>query len=295
MAAPAITRKHAIVGPAIARCASPEIPPSGRRAVALCGVFWPTLSGPVRPGRRRSRVVAGSVRRCPGRLGLDDCDVLRAGRTRRLLGGWLAAPSTLGRFLRDHVGHVRHSRRAAAPRLERAWKAGAGPGDGVWALTSTACLGEVCGRLEQDAAYGYTQLLGYHPILATRAGAREALHIRHHGRRERCQAAARRQWVVDGPWAPWLGPCARRYQWPCSRWRMPDRRSIQSVLRMEAPGPRAVAPTSAGPPPRPRLLDSHERGTGNPRTPRAAARARRGPAVLAVASGPDTVAWSTRC
>ena len=26
---------------------------------------------------------------------IDDCDVLRAGRTRRLLGGWLPAPSTL--------------------------------------------------------------------------------------------------------------------------------------------------------------------------------------------------------
>jgi hypothetical protein len=39
-------------------------------------------------------------------------------------------------------------------------------------------VGEVCGRLKQGAAYGYTQLLGYHPILATRADTREALHIR---------------------------------------------------------------------------------------------------------------------
>jgi hypothetical protein len=29
---------------------------------------------------------------------IDDSAVLRAGRTRRLLGGWLPAPSTLGRF-----------------------------------------------------------------------------------------------------------------------------------------------------------------------------------------------------
>lgn len=28
---------------------------------------------------------------------IDDCEVLRAGRTRRLLGGWLPAPSTWGR------------------------------------------------------------------------------------------------------------------------------------------------------------------------------------------------------
>ena len=39
---------------------------------------------------------------------IDDTDVLRAGRTRRLLGGWVPAPSTLGTFLRAFTfGHVR--------------------------------------------------------------------------------------------------------------------------------------------------------------------------------------------
>ena len=39
---------------------------------------------------------------------IDDTDVLRAGRTRRLLGGWMPAPSTLGTFLRAFTfGHVR--------------------------------------------------------------------------------------------------------------------------------------------------------------------------------------------
>ena len=39
---------------------------------------------------------------------IDDCQVLRAGRTRRLLGGWVPAPSTLGTFLRAFTfGHVR--------------------------------------------------------------------------------------------------------------------------------------------------------------------------------------------
>jgi hypothetical protein len=39
---------------------------------------------------------------------IDDTGVLRAGRTRRLLGGWLPAPSTLGTFLRAFTfGHVR--------------------------------------------------------------------------------------------------------------------------------------------------------------------------------------------
>ena len=34
------------------------------------------------------------------------------------------------------------------------------------------------GRLKQGAAHGYTHVLGYHPILATRADTRETLHIR---------------------------------------------------------------------------------------------------------------------
>src|SRR2546428_2663281 len=78
----------------------------------------------------------------------------------------------------------------------------------------------LCGRLEQGAAHGYTKLLGYHPILATRADTRETLHIRlrkgsantqkgivrftdetdrarHPRRRGRCQAVARRLGVLE--------------------------------------------------------------------------------------------------
>ena len=110
---------------------------------------------------------------------IDDCDVLRAGRTRRLLGGWLPAPSTLGTFLRAFTfGHVRQLDTLLAESLERAWKAGAGPGDGRLVIDVDSFVGEVCGYQKQGAAYGYTQLFGYHPILATRADTREALHIR---------------------------------------------------------------------------------------------------------------------
>jgi DDE family transposase len=110
---------------------------------------------------------------------IDDCDVLRAGRTRRLLGGWLPAPSTLGTFLRAFTfGHVRQLDKLLGQALERAWKAGAGPGDGRLVIDVDSFVGEVCGRLKQGAAYGYTRLLGYHPILATRADTRETLHIR---------------------------------------------------------------------------------------------------------------------
>jgi hypothetical protein len=110
---------------------------------------------------------------------IDDCDVLRSGRTRRLLGGWVAAPSTLGTFLRAFTfGHVRQLDALLGRALERAWKAGAGPGDGRLVIDVDSFVGEVCGRLKQGAAYGYTKLLGYHPILATRADTRETLHIR---------------------------------------------------------------------------------------------------------------------
>lgn len=110
---------------------------------------------------------------------IDDCDVLRSGRTRRLLGGWVAAPSTLGTFLRAFTfGHVRQLDALLGQALERAWKAGAGPGDGRLVIDVDSFVGEVCGRLKQGAAYGYTKLFGYHPILATRADTRETLHIR---------------------------------------------------------------------------------------------------------------------
>jgi Transposase DDE domain group 1 len=110
---------------------------------------------------------------------IDDCEVLRAGRTRRLLGGWLPAPSTLGTFLRAFTfGHVRQLDKLLGEALVRAWRAGAGPGEGRLVIDVDSFVGEVCGRLKQGAGYGYTKLFGYHPLLATRADTREVLHIR---------------------------------------------------------------------------------------------------------------------
>jgi Transposase DDE domain group 1 len=136
---------------------------------------------PKRPGAGNAgrKVMALLFAMALGADGIDDCDVLRAGRTRRLLGGWVAAPSTLGTFLRAFTfGHVRQLDALLGQALERAWKAGAGPGDGRLVIDVDSFVGEVCGRLKQGAAYGYTKLFGYHPILATRADTRETLHIR---------------------------------------------------------------------------------------------------------------------
>jgi hypothetical protein len=136
---------------------------------------------PKRPGAGNAgrKVMALLFAMALGADSIDDCDVLRAGRTHRLLGGWVAAPSTLGTFLRAFTfGHVRQLDALLGHALERAWKAGAGPGDGRLVIDVDSFVGEVCGRLKQGAAYGYTKLFGYHPILATRADTRETLHIR---------------------------------------------------------------------------------------------------------------------
>ena len=77
-------------------------------------------------GRRERRPQGDGAAVCDGagRRQHRRPDVLRAGRTRRLLGGWLPAPSTLGTFLRAFTfGHVRQldaliGQRARA-RLER--------------------------------------------------------------------------------------------------------------------------------------------------------------------------------
>ena len=64
---------------------------------------------------------------------IDDCGVLRAGRTGRLLGGWIPAPSTLGTFLRAFTfGHVRQLDKLLGQALERAWKAAPVPARGGW-------------------------------------------------------------------------------------------------------------------------------------------------------------------
>jgi hypothetical protein len=137
--------------------------------------------GPKRPGAGSAgrKVMSLVFAMALGADSIDDCDVLRSGRTRRLLGGWVAAPSTLGTFLRAFTfGHVRQLDRLLGEALTRAWRAGAGPGDGRLVIDVDSFVGEVCGRLKQGAGYGYTKLFGYHPILATRADTRETLHIR---------------------------------------------------------------------------------------------------------------------
>ena len=66
----------------------------------------------------------------------------------------------------------------SAESLARAWAAGAGPGDERLVVDVDSFVGEVYGYDKQGAGYGYTRKRGYHPIVATRAGTGEVLHIR---------------------------------------------------------------------------------------------------------------------
>src|SRR5215210_1991551 len=132
--------------------------------------------GASRPGRKVLSLVHAMLL---GADCIDDCDVLRAGRTEAILGHRAMAPSTLGTFLRSFTfGHVRQLDRVLAELLRRAWQAGAGPGEERLVIDLDSFVGEVHGYDKQGAAYGYTRELGYHPLLATRAGSDEVLHIR---------------------------------------------------------------------------------------------------------------------
>jgi Transposase DDE domain group 1 len=110
---------------------------------------------------------------------IDDVDVLRTGATAQVLGHQVMAPSTIGTFLRSFTfGHIRQLDRVAETLLGRAWAAGAGPGDQPITIDVDSTICEVHGHAKQGAAYGYTKVLGYHPLLATRADTGVLLHLR---------------------------------------------------------------------------------------------------------------------
>ena len=133
-------------------------------------------AGYFQPGRKVMSLVHAMLL---GADSIDGCDVLRSGRTGRVLGHRVMAPSTLGTFLRAFTfGHVRQLDRALGMLLGRAWRAGAGPGQQRLVIDVDSFIQEVHGKHKQGASYGYTRKLGYHPLIATRAGSGELLHVR---------------------------------------------------------------------------------------------------------------------
>ena len=134
------------------------------------------LVGGARPGRKVLTLVHAIA---AGASHIDHADVLRAGETAGVLGHRVMAPSTLGTFLRAFsFGHVRQLEAVVGKVLTRAWNLGAGPGAARLVIDVDSTICEVHGRQKQGAAYGYTKVLGYHPILATRSDTGEIIHAR---------------------------------------------------------------------------------------------------------------------
>jgi hypothetical protein len=132
--------------------------------------------GGANAGRKILTLVATLV---AGGSHIDHADMLRSGDTRRVLGFRVAAPSTLGTFLRSFTfGHVRQLDRVIAETLRRVWGLGAGPGDERLVIDVDSTICEVFGYHKEGAAYGYTHQMGYHPLVASRADTGEILHVR---------------------------------------------------------------------------------------------------------------------
>ena len=132
--------------------------------------------GGAMPGRKVLTLVASIL---AGGSHIDHAERLRAGATAAVLPFRVMAPSTLGTFLRSFTfGHVRQLDRVIAETIRRAWALGAGPGPSPMTIDLDSTVTEVHGKAKQGAAYGYTKVLGYHPVLATRANTGEVLHAR---------------------------------------------------------------------------------------------------------------------
>lgn len=128
------------------------------------------------PGKRVATLVHAMV---AGAQCIDDADVLRSGSTGVVLGHPVMAPSTLGTFLRKFsFGHLRQLDKLSETMLTRAWGAGAGPGEESMTIDMDSTICEVSGKKKHGAAYGYSKVLGYHPLLATRSETGEVLHVR---------------------------------------------------------------------------------------------------------------------
>lgn len=149
--------------------------------LGLAGIVSSTLRmggliGGAHPARKVLTLVHTIV---AGGSHIDHAEILRAGDTARVLGHRVMAPSTLGTFLRAFsFGHVRQLEAVVGQVLERAWRLGVGPGRARLVVDVDSTICEVEGKKKQGAAYGYTKVLGYHPILASRADTGEILHAR---------------------------------------------------------------------------------------------------------------------
>lgn len=145
---------------------------------------------------------------------IDDADRLRAGSAHAVLGFGVAAPSTLGTFLRSFAfGHVRQLDKAQELALGRAWSVMEEPvPEAGLTVDLDSTVVEVHGRAKQGAAYGHTKVLGYHPLVAVRCDTGEIVHS---SMREGSSQRGHRQFAVEAlgrvrlAAAVWDCACAR--------------------------------------------------------------------------------------
>ena len=146
--------------------------------------------GRANPGDKVMTLVASAL---AGGDCIDDADALRTGGTARALGDTVKAPSTLGTFLRSfRWGHVRQLDRVSWELLDRAWQAGAGPGDAPFTIDLDSTICETYGLAKGGARHhGYTGKRGYHPLLAIAASTGDVLMSRlREGRANTARGAA---------------------------------------------------------------------------------------------------------
>jgi hypothetical protein len=146
----------------------------GLEDLVNASVRLPSKRGGFRPGRKLLTLVHAMV---AGARHIDHADILRAGATEKVLPHRVMAPSTVGTFLRGFTfGHLRQLDAVIAEAICRASSLMTLPARMVIDLDSTIC--EVSGKKKVGAAYGYTKVLGLHPLIATRADTGEVLHAR---------------------------------------------------------------------------------------------------------------------
>jgi hypothetical protein len=109
---------------------------------------------------------------------IDDVDSLRAASSGAVTGHRVAAPSTVGTFLRSFTpGHVGQLDRVAGDLLTRAWAAEAPRTSCVIDIDSTLC--ETFGLAKDGARQVMrTGRRGYHPLVAVEAGTGDVVHAR---------------------------------------------------------------------------------------------------------------------
>lgn len=115
---------------------------------------------------------------------IDDAAVLRQPGSERILGHRVAAPSTLGTFLRSFTwGHLKQLDHVSELALARAWRLGAGPSKAGLTIDFDATICETYGLKKQGAQFTYAKVWGYQPFLAIAAETGEVIHSRLRGGR----------------------------------------------------------------------------------------------------------------